>query len=713
MARLTWNDVAAPDFGSATQANAQFSQLLGNAFKSAEIGLDDWDKAQSDAVNSAIQVELAKIQDYDKAKMAAAQLLSQVDPRRVSDQTFASIRELPDTLLERSINEGTKEWTDYTRGRTRSDNAKIDAALPAISEIMAARESGDPQKIAAAQAKYGASAFNLPLEQLLEVRSKAQDLERGSVNIAGDRLGNVQTQQNITQSADKHSWEKADRADKMAGEKAIQSTLLTARRTEDARAHLGSLGLSPGAFSYAVGYLSSKYPDLYGGLAADLGNGGEGGGSLGSVGAGSADGWRIGVGGGTIPDNIQTFGQAYDYGQKVLIPRTRGNKQLGLSANKGSSAIGGYQITGQTLQEFAPEALGANWRNEAFTPQNQDKVARAIFDYEKGDPQRLKVRWVSLRKYSDAELRGKSFEQLRPYILAGESGASVAAVAPVGRSTTQAIDGAVNEGFNSNGGNEWFNSLAEDTQTDKDTVADDLLKGRFSGVDGGWVRRKLDEIVAAGTDENGNQKINYRQAGAILNRSLGERGGFFSRLGGMFTGTEGANEQSLGNGRSLDNRKLQDLIWKANSGEFQNSANQAADATVRSQQIKQAESNLNAAQLEYQSYAAWARTQPMSPQIQENLARRAGDVQLAERQFQALMQAGQDEYAPPSNKKTGRTLESLVVTPPKPRQTTITPPASLRKPEPRRVPAPAPAPTNTPRYTGRLAKPVTAWDFLK
>lgn len=120
----------------------------------------------------------------------------------------------------------------------------------------------------------------------------------------------------------------------------------------------------------------------------------------------------------SIPQNVQNLGQFSDYG--ISLNR-RGVK---------SSAAGTYQITAGTYREFAPKVLGPNWRNAPLSAQTEDAIGKAIYESTGGDPAKLRGRWTSLSAEEARSLRGKSWEQARGIIAAGESGGSIAPQGP-------------------------------------------------------------------------------------------------------------------------------------------------------------------------------------------------------------------------------------------------------------------------------------------
>jgi hypothetical protein len=113
-----------------------------------------------------------------------------------------------------------------------------------------------------------------------------------------------------------------------------------------------------------------------------------------------------------------SMGELYDFGREVLIPNTRDNKQLGLEGTgKGSSALGAYQIVGDTMQSVGKQLYGDKWRDVQFTPEVQENLAKKI--YEDADKKNLHNVWTSLPQ---KDYSGSSWEDIRDTIMRGESG---------------------------------------------------------------------------------------------------------------------------------------------------------------------------------------------------------------------------------------------------------------------------------------------------
>lgn len=131
------------------------------------------------------------------------------------------------------------------------------------------------------------------------------------------------------------------------------------------------------------------------------------------------------AGGGYVPEGVKTLGQFVGFGKDL---NRRGAK---------SSSAGTYQINGTTMAEFAPKALGADWKQAPFNADTQERVGEAIFNWAKQQPdpaKALRGRWVSLDPGTASRLVQGSWQQARGVIAQGETGggAGASAAAPTG-----------------------------------------------------------------------------------------------------------------------------------------------------------------------------------------------------------------------------------------------------------------------------------------
>lgn len=112
----------------------------------------------------------------------------------------------------------------------------------------------------------------------------------------------------------------------------------------------------------------------------------------------------------SVPANVRTLGQASQFAQEVNRAGVR------------SSAMGTYQIVGDTLRRYAPRVFGEQWQNVEFSPENQDRLAEAIFNDHRGSASALRGQWVSLSPQQAERIRRMPWSQARVEIARAESG---------------------------------------------------------------------------------------------------------------------------------------------------------------------------------------------------------------------------------------------------------------------------------------------------
>lgn len=152
-----------------------------------------------------------------------------------------------------------------------------------------------------------------------------------------------------------------------------------------------------------------------------------------------------------MPLTQMPIGQAIEFGKNVLIPNSKaagvGRDSRGLI---GSSAMGAYQITQSTLQEFAPQVLGPDWMNQPFSPEVQDRIGEAIFNSTGRDPAKLQARWASLNPQEAAAVARMPWDQAKRVIAEGESGGGtqiIAQGAPKANASGGTPTGLIEKGY--------------------------------------------------------------------------------------------------------------------------------------------------------------------------------------------------------------------------------------------------------------------------
>lgn len=115
------------------------------------------------------------------------------------------------------------------------------------------------------------------------------------------------------------------------------------------------------------------------------------------------------------PLTSMTLGEAEEFGNQQ-IQATKGQINEG---DKGTSALGAYQIINGTRAKYAEKLFGKDWRSVQFTAENQDKLGRAIFEDSKdGNLQQV---WTSLPNATPGAYANKSWDEMKRIIKSGES----------------------------------------------------------------------------------------------------------------------------------------------------------------------------------------------------------------------------------------------------------------------------------------------------
>jgi hypothetical protein len=182
------------------------------------------------------------------------------------------------------------------------------------------------------------------------------------------------------------------------------------------------------------------------------------------------------------PISQSTIGEVQDFQRNTLIPNTRG--KVGAGPGKGTGAVGTYQFTYGTLQEYAPKVLGSNWRNATFTADVQEQLAKAIYeDVKDGD---LKKTWAGLPSNRPGQYTNVPWEQVRDQIIQVESGGGRGAAgggAGAGTGAPQTIQQAAGAADKARTVRQFKEITGFDFTSGKDPVADLIRKSTSGGAE--------------------------------------------------------------------------------------------------------------------------------------------------------------------------------------------------------------------------------------
>lgn len=659
MARLTWENVNAPSFAGVSDAYRTMGALLNNATQAGSEVLDTFRGAQNEAADRALLQRAIGIQDPTayRAALADGSLLGS-DASRASVRGLQALDNRVGSLIANATNQNGLDWTQYNQDRARSGNQVLDANSDAINRARSLAVAGDmsgAQRLLSGVPGLRADQFNEILGDVDQYGSRA--LGRDVT-----RLGMDVTRQNLTE--DRYGFGRLMMGDTATDEAqgVLREIQRSASTPQDARIALEGMAdrLSPQTFARAQQMLAQAG---YGNVYAPVGAGGApaapGGGlapsAAGTAGTQRGNPYDTVVGFGAFgnsqkPITSMTIGEAMQFGKDVLIPGTRNNSSLGLSGGKGSSAMGAYQITQGTLQEFAPKVLGTNWRDQPMSAENQEKIAEAIFEARKGG--NLKETWASLPDTRPGAYANRIWQEVRQEIAQREVGAQLPSATEsgfagllAGLQTTERTSQNNARGITADYGNAitGTRSAAE--------VAAGLVGegGAYSGTNQDLILSEINRLV-----NRSGGRISPDVAGAMLERSATSAGGTIARglrraanIGGLNPMADwlGVRTPTLANNQRIDEEALDtmadDFLSGASSQRFV--ANQSA--AVAQQMAQQATATYQSALAQYQAVLLDSQTRPGAAQ---NLPRYREALQQAKANMDAVLQrvGGNENWNP-------------------------------------------------------------------
>ena len=615
---LTWRNVEAPDFRASMEGYRTFSNLLGEAFSGAQQGLARYDAELDSQANNRFAIDLLKYQDPAayKAALTSGAIFAGVDPRRISAGNITAAGSRVNDLLAQASSELGLDRARYTDARTRRLDTARDSAAPLVDDYMAAMLSGKGTDWRKANPGFGAG---LTLEDMTGLSRDAISAEQSGVNITSGR-------QNISQGATRFKWETDDRA---LGEQADTVMMNIMKNSFDSEGAMANLNSMKGLNSKVYNMIATRIPSMFsastpaGGMISSAASGG------GSAGGTNGDPFNVVLGNGAYgtpskPITNMSIGEVIDFGRSTLIPNSRaagvGRDQRGLI---GSSAVGAYQITSETLQRYAPSVLGSNWREQGFTPENQDKIARVIYQEAVRNKTPLNKVWASLSPEQGRQLAGRPWEEVRGVIAAGESGADPRALA-LGNAVVQ--QGAINSNMsrNANGIIATYAKSAQDMAPVADVAARLAKDPALGGMSLGVLNGKLNSIISEAKGQGKN--ITASVAADILKGSL-ENNSWAWSAGGWVPDFM-ANKDSM----AVNSKRVSELIKDYSSG--------AVDDAVAANAYQQIELG-GLAQIQAQYQTANARLQNAIAAQRRGVNVNIGPLRAEVNRLSNMLQAGQ------------------------------------------------------------------------
>lgn len=394
MPPLTWRNVDAPDFRGSLQGFAATGDMLNNAAQGVNDAIRNIKQQQTqDADGKALSQALSYSNPNDYATaLSNGSILAGVNPSNLSDRAYALLSDKYGSLINDQSNQQQQNIRDYSFNREKQTDNLLDKASPLINSSLNNALQGN---YTGAQ-----QAFNSP---------EISNLDPNTQAALSGRLVNIQdANSNRDMRQSQESRASNEYRDQQDGINLGTSVAPNVLNIDNGVATIRNSNASPMAKAVAEKYLLSN-PNLIGSkgisnpLALSAGNTTFGNGRYGQQ---------------PVDLNNMSIGDRQNYGQNQ-IDLTRGKIDSG---NNGTSALGMFQLTNPTVDNYAPKILGSNYKSLPNSPENNYKIAEAAWNDNAPKGNALNT-WPSLKnKFTANQLKTMPFSQVAPYIVNGETG---------------------------------------------------------------------------------------------------------------------------------------------------------------------------------------------------------------------------------------------------------------------------------------------------
>lgn len=540
MARLGWDNVAAPDFSGASNGIQSAASMITQALRGAEGGVKEYNNILDDNVNRAFALELLKYQDPESYKAALAEgSIPGQDSRRLSAESIGAAGTRYNTLLGQA-------QTEFQMGRDKRIDAQSQAYDANIGTIVKAQDflnNRDEVGYAAFISQHPDIFAGMSARDVMSVQTNNRDALRDGWGIANAKQGYDQSGKRF--GREEQNWKVED-----AVAAAVQDVRKHSNSAETADAYIQQYGFSDpkveAGVRAAMGLPNFVTYDVGDPLLGIGGSGGSSGGGGVSFGAPQQ----------AFAGSLKQIG--YD---DNLIAAALGNAHVeggwtGREGDRssGQPAGGVFQWRGERRDKFV-EKMGVDptkatpeqtaqyfhWEmshpveSQAFVGtkdglnpvQQRDAVMAAS---RAGDPARAAALMDKYYERSDGKARGARSSAATNYaeLLLGK--ASNNAVQAVDDSNTRAKIG----------GDSNYATFAK-TQADETPIAvivENLRKTAFPGASKDVILSKMADVKTRAAAK-GAPTLSDATAADILARSIRGAPGFLERAGSMISGGGG------------------------------------------------------------------------------------------------------------------------------------------------------------------------------
>lgn len=436
---LRYDQVAAPDFASSLAALQAAGSTLNSAVGAARSGVAGVEAIRNEDVAKDYALAMAKFTDpteFQKAYSADPTLGVQHADRLTSGEIAGGAKQVSE-LLSAHNSLASSAQTDRQRTNSNLDEDTYRALTPEINTYldMSRTDRGKAEEFRAGSKlnTLDPGRFNSLLDTAAGRRGTDLSTSGAERNFTRQGISDTRADVSYQNGLDVESLVNAAQGKVETPEEAIAYFNDSANRPQ---------GMTDTAWNNArQGTIALV--QQYGGLSAipagatgGAGGGGGAAGGGGDVGAplgsttGGKNAYDAVLGNGSYgpppskPVSQMSIGEAMNYGDTVLKPGSKAAGVGKLPSGKlvGSSAIGAYQIVGDTMRSVAPAVFGKDWQNVPMNAENQDKLGQYIFEHNK-TTDGLQKQWASLTPETAAQAVKLSWDQAKHIIAKGESGA--------------------------------------------------------------------------------------------------------------------------------------------------------------------------------------------------------------------------------------------------------------------------------------------------
>lgn len=263
MARLTWQNVAAPDIGTAMSGYRAASGMIGEAMRGIQDSFANFQATRDQEANSSVLADALRYTDPKSLNeaLASGSLFGGVSPNRLSADTLAALANRQGDLI---VNQGRQQANDqnqYTHDRARTQHAASDAARGALASVLSTGARGGD--IASAYAQNAELLNQLSPEEIQNVFSSGSNLVSNRVNQDSGRQRMRHAAAAEGRASQNHANTLSDREATNRASQYIPAVLSMANNPQALRQFYGGLNESPQVMSILGEYMNKGVPGTF------------------------------------------------------------------------------------------------------------------------------------------------------------------------------------------------------------------------------------------------------------------------------------------------------------------------------------------------------------------------------------------------------------------------------------------------------------------